>query len=259
MTKEPTPVSSASDSASIPLEEAIHNNSKDVLNAVVTDPSLTLDLAIALLKRRDLPAQVVEQLGKNGTLMKSRKLKLAMVEHPRTPRHLSLPMVRHLFTFDLMKVALTPGAPADIRIAADEALANRLEKISMGERLSLAHRASERIARALLLDSETRIVHAALENSRLTEASIIKALMRRNASVAFVEAVCRHSKWSPRREIRMALLRNEKTPLARALEFARSLPVPLARELLQGSRLPTNIKSCVLKDLAQRTGSNGRS
>ena len=162
MTKEPTPVSSASDSASIPLEEAIHNNSKDVLNAVVTDPSLTLDLALALLKRRDLPAQVVEQLGKNGTLMKSRKLKLAMVEHPRTPRHLSLPMVRHLFTFDLMKVALTPGAPADIRIAADEALANRLEKISMGERLSLAHRASERIARALLLDSETRIVRPRL-------------------------------------------------------------------------------------------------
>ncbi|OLD19906.1 MAG: hypothetical protein AUI85_01825 [Acidobacteriales bacterium 13_1_40CM_3_55_5] len=98
MTKEPTPVSSASDSASIPLEEAIHNNSKDVLNAVVTDPSLTLDLALALLKRRDLPAQVVEQLGKNGTLMKSRKLKLAMVEHPRTPRHLSLPMVRHLLS-----------------------------------------------------------------------------------------------------------------------------------------------------------------
>jgi len=96
MTKSPTPVSSASDSASIPLEEAIHNNSKDVLNAVVTDPSLTLDLALALLKRRDLPAQVVEQLGKNGTLMKSRKLKLAMIEHPRTPRHLSLPMVRHL-------------------------------------------------------------------------------------------------------------------------------------------------------------------
>ena len=35
--------------------------------------------------------------------------------------------------------------------------------------------------RALLLDSETRIVRAALENSRLTEASIIKALMRRSS------------------------------------------------------------------------------
>ena len=220
----------------ISLEEAIHSNSDDVLNVVAADPSLTLDLALALLKRRDLPAQVVEQLGKNSGLMKSRKLKLALVEHPRTPRHLSLTMVRHLFTFDLMKVSLTPGAPADIRIAAEEALANRLKKISMGERLSLARRASERIARALLLDSETRIVRAALENSRLTEASIIKALMRRSSSAAFVEAVSRHSKWSPRREIRMALLRNEKTPLARALEFARSLPTALVRELLRGSR-----------------------
>jgi hypothetical protein len=243
----------------IPLEEAIHSNSDDLLNAAAADPSLTLDLALALLKRRDLPAQVVEQLGKNSGLMKSRKLKLAIVDHPRTPRHLSLPMVRHLFTFDLMKVALTPGAPADIRIAADEALANRLEKISTGERLSLAHRASERIARELLLDSETRIVRAALENPRLTEASIIKALMGRKSSAAFVEAVCRHSKWSLRREIRMTLLRNENIPLARALEFARSLPVKLVREILQGSRLPTNIKSCVLKDLAQRRGSNARS
>jgi hypothetical protein len=258
MLKESTTAQVAADLA-IPLEEAIHSHSDDVLTTAAADPSLTLDLALALLKRRDLPAQVVEQLGKNGGLMKSRKLKLALVEHPRTPRHLSLPMVRHLFTFDLMRVALMPGAPADIKIAADEALANRLEKISMGERLSLAHRASERIARALLLDSETRIVRAALENPRLTEASIIKALMRRNSSATFVEAVCRHSKWSPRREIRMALLRNEKTPLARALEFARSLPVRLVREILQGSRLPTNIKSCVLKDLAQRTGSNAKS
>jgi hypothetical protein len=259
MSKESTTPRGAFETAVlIPLEEAIHSNSDDVLNAAVADPSLTLDLALALLKRRDLPSHVVEQLGRNSGLMKSCKLKLAMVAHPRTPRHLSLPMVRHLFTFDLMKVALTPGAPADIRIAADEALANRLEKISTGERLSLAHRASERIARALLLDSETRIVRAALENPRLTEGSIIKALMRRNASSAFVEAVCRHSKWSPRREIRVALLRNEKTPMARALEFARSLPVTLVREILQGSRLPANIKSYVLKDLAQRTGSNAR-
>jgi len=74
-----------------------------------------------------------------------------------------------------------------------------------------------------------------------------------------LKAVCRHSKWSLRREIRVALLRNEKTPMARALEFARALPVTLAREILQGSRLPANIKSYVLKDLAQRSGSNGRS
>ena len=107
--------------------------------------------------------------------MKSRKVKLGVVEHPRTPRHISIPMVRNLFTFDLMQVALTPVVPADIKIAAEESLINRLERLSQGERLSLARRASGGVAAELLLDPEPRVIHAALENSRLTEAAVIKS------------------------------------------------------------------------------------
>jgi hypothetical protein len=235
-----------------PLDEAIHSSSSGVLRAAAADPALTEDLALALLKRADVPPEVLEQLSKNGGAMKSRKVKLAVVEHPRTPRHISLPMVRHLFTFDLMRVALTPVVPADIKMAADESLINRLETVSTGEKLSLARRASGRVAGALLLDAEARVIHAALENSRLTEAAVIKGLTRHDAPAAFVEGVCRHAKWSVRREIRIALLRNEKTPLARALEFARTLPAVLVREILNGSRLPRNIKSYVVRELAQR-------
>src|SRR6185312_8584420 len=103
---------------------------------------------------------------KNSAAMKSRKVKLALVEHPKTPRHASLPMVRHLFTFDLMRIALTPAVPADVKTAADGALCNRAETIASGERLTLAHRASGRVAAELLSDSEPRVVHSALENSR---------------------------------------------------------------------------------------------
>jgi hypothetical protein len=248
----------APDTASVlPLPEAIHSTSAEALKAAAGDPALTEDLALGLLRRPDLPGEVLEQLSKNGSVMKSRKVKLALVEHPKTPRHVSLPMVRHLFTFDLMHMALTPVVPADIKMAADQALIQRLETVSSGERLSLAHGASGHVAGALLLDGETRVIHAALENSRLTEAPIIKALMRRDAPAAFVEAVCHHPKWSVRREIRIALLRNEKTPLPRALEFARSLPSSLVREILQGSRLPGNIKSYVMKDLQQRADRPG--
>src|SRR6266852_9157695 len=135
------------------------------------------------------------QLSKNGHLMKSRKVKLAVVEHPRTPRHVSIPMLRHLFSFDLMQVALTPAVPADIKMAAEESLLNRLERLPQGERLSLANRASGRVAAELLLDPEPRVIDAALENSRLTESAIIKALMR-DAPTALVAAVCQDSKWS---------------------------------------------------------------
>jgi hypothetical protein len=233
------------------LKADIHSTSVDVLLAAASDPALTEDFAMALLKRSDLPSEALDRLGRNGGAMKSRKVKLTLIAHPKTPRHVYIPMVRHLFTFDLMQVALRPAVPADIKMVAEEPLIGRLEKVSAGERLSLARRASGRVAGALLLDSEVRVIHAALENLRLTESSVVDALTRRDAPAAFVEAVCHHSKWSLRREIRIALLRNDKTPLARALEFARSLPAAQVREILQGSHLPLRTRSYLLKGLEQ--------
>lgn len=244
------PNSAAAAQPAIALPEAIHDNSQEVLVAAAGDPSLNEELALALLKRNDLPGEVLEKLGKNGSAMKSRKVKLAVVEHPKTPRHVSLPLVRHLFTFDLMQVALTPIVPADVKAMADEALLNRVETISSGERLSLGHRGSGRVASELLLDSEVRVINAALENPRLTEAGVVKAVLRSDAPAALIHAVCQHSKWSLRREVRMALLRNQHTPMARALEFARLLPAPLVREILHGSRLPSNVKEHLLKAIA---------
>ena len=174
----------------IPLQDAVRGTSPEVLAESASDPALTEDLALVLLKRGDVPTQVVDRLSRNRGVMKSRKVRLALIEHARTPRHISIPMVRHLFTFDLMQVALTPVVPADIKLAAEESLINRLERLSQGERLSLARRTSGRVAAALLLDLESRVIHAALENSRLTESAVIKNLMRRDAPAAFVSAVC---------------------------------------------------------------------
>ena len=240
------PNSGAAAQPAFALPEAIHENSPEALVAAAGDPGLSEDLALTLLKRSDLPGEVLERLSKNGAAIKSRKVKLALVEHPMTPRHISFPLVRHLFTFDLMQIALMPVVPADVKAVADQALLNLMETISSGERLSLAHRASGRVAGDLLLDGEARIIHAALENSRLTEAGVVKAVLRSDATPILIQAVCHHSKWSLRREVRMALLRNQHTPMARAMEFARSLPVPVVRELLHGSRLPVNVKEYLL-------------
>jgi hypothetical protein len=95
-------------------------------------------------------------------------------------------------------------------------------------------------------------MQAALHNGRLTESSIVRALTRANATTAFVDAVAHHSSWSMRREIRVALLRNEKTPMAHAVEFGRSLPPGVLREILQTSRLPGHVKEYLLADLAKR-------
>lgn len=203
------------------------------------------DLALALLKHADLSPDWIERLSKGSVTTKSRKVKLAIVRHPRAPRFASLSLIRKLFTFDLMQVALTPAVAGDLKMAAEKTLINRLETISAGEKLSLARRASGRVAGELLLDAEPRIIEAALENPRLTEALLTKAVLRKEASPVLVQAVCTHSKWSLRREIRIALLRNQHTPLGHAIEFAKSLPNDVVREILQNSKLPENFTACL--------------
>jgi hypothetical protein len=215
------------------------------------DASLTEDAALSLLKRADIDPEILDQLSKIGELLKHRKVKLALVEHPKTPRHVSLPLIRQLYTFDLMQVALTPVVPADVKRSADETLCNRLDTICSGERLTLAHRGSGRIAEALLSDAESRVMQAALHNARLTESSIVRALARPESTTAFVDAVAHHPSWSLRREVRITLLRNAKTPPALALEFARALPLTLVREILHSSRLPATVKEYLLAEIVK--------
>jgi len=211
--------------------------------APAADPALTEDLALALLQRPDLPPDVLEGFSKNAGISQLRKVKLAIVGHPKTPRYVSVAMLRQLFTFDLMRVALTPTVPGDVKVAAEEVLIKRLPTLPLGQRLSLARRSSGRVAGSLLLDPELLVLRAALENSRLTETPIVRTLMHEQSPSALVQAVCRHPKWSLRREIRIALLRNRRTPLRYAQEFARSLPAALLKEILQTSRLSEAVKN----------------
>ncbi len=146
------------------------------VSSSAADPTLPLsdDLVLALLERRDLPVETLEQLGQNPAALKSRKVCVALAAHPRTPRHLALRLLRHFYTGDLMQFALKPSVAADLKHFAAEQLVTRLPSVTLGERLMLARRASETVAAALLLDKEPRVAHTALENARLTEAAVIK-------------------------------------------------------------------------------------
>lgn len=230
--------------------------SEELVPAAGTESVLTEDLALAQLEKRDLTAEAIQQIGEDSAVMKSRKVRVAVASHPRAPRRIALRLIRELYTFELMQFALTPAAAADLRRMADELLVSRLASITLGERIALARRSSELVAGALLVDKEPRVWQTALENPRLTEVSIVKALQRTTATPAFVEAVCHHTKWSVRREIRIALLRSAHTPLAKALEFARRLSPAHLRDILHASRLPEKVKSYLRKE-CERSGTRG--
>ncbi len=234
------------------LEHLLQSQSTDVLREAAAHPGMNEDLTLGLLAHRDLHAGVLEALVKNPSVMKHRKVMTAIVGHPRTPRHVSLPMVRTLYVFELMQVALTPAVAPDIKRAAEDQIVLRLETISAGERLTLAKQGSNRVAETLLCDPEARIVEAALLNPRMTEAGVVQALGREHAPAHFIEQTCRHPKWSLRREVQLALLKSEHTPLARVLAFVQAFSTQNLRDILKHSRLPANVKMYLIEELDTR-------
>jgi hypothetical protein len=234
------------------LERMVHSQLAEEVRAAAMDRRMTEDLALTLLTRRDLQGIVLEELSRNMTVMKHRKVIVGLVCHPRTPRYVSLPITRRLYTFELMKIALLPPVPTDVKMLAEEAIMGRLGTISSGERLALAKQGSTRIASALLADSEARITDSALMNSRLTEPNVVKALMREDAPEHLVYAVCRHHKWSLRKEVQIALLKNQHTPVGRAVYFAGTLSTVTLREVLANARLKIEVKEFVEEELARR-------
>ena len=200
-------------------------------NVLVT--GFSEDAALALLNTSDVTAEALAQLAKNPVVSKSRKVLVALASHPRTPRHVSIPLLRSMFTFDLMNFALTPAAVApDVKRAAEEQLIMRLESLPVGQKITLARRASGRVAAALLQMPDQKILAPALDNKQMTEALVVQALMKPHAPARLYVLVSHHPTWQNRREIQIALLRSENTPLERAQEFARNFSTDFLREIV---------------------------
>src|SRR5262249_2681820 len=153
---KPQPISLQHPDATV--EELVASPFVEDLVVAAKHAALNEDLALTILRRRDLEAKVIEAIARNTSVIKQRKVLIALVEHQHTPRQTSLPMLRRLFTFELMRVALAPSVLADVRLVAEEVLVSKMGTLSLGERITLARQSSGKVAGALLLQSERAVL-----------------------------------------------------------------------------------------------------
>ena len=232
-------------------EELVASNFVEDLLAAAKHNGLSEDLALTILRRHDLQATVLEAVARNHSVIKHRKVLIGLVEHQHTPRHVSLPLLRRLFTFELMQVALAPSVLADVKRVAEEVLVAKLGTLSLGERITLARQGSATVAGVLLLHSDMPVIEAALQNPRMTEASIVKSLARPEVPVPLLNLLVEHSKWSIRREIQLGILRRKEAGDALVLRVAAKLPKRALEQLLTQHKLPTSRRELLQRALLQ--------
>jgi hypothetical protein len=234
------------------LAVLLHHASTEVLLALLDNPALDESHLCLLLERKDLPGEILEEVGKRRPLLKSYRVKRALCFHPRGPRLVTLRLIRDLYLMDLAQLTLSPAVPAELRRHAEEQLLARLPQIPLGQKITLARRGPARVAGALLAEGHPQVLSVVLDNPYLTEAQILKALSREKVPAPVIPAIIRHRKWSISYNVRIALLRQPSAPLATILSYLPQLTVSDLRDLAAPGIVPENLRRYIQAEVQRR-------
>jgi hypothetical protein len=234
------------------LEPFFKETAKEVLLALARNPNLKEHDLLRLLERQDLPEEALHELAGHAQAVHSYHVKLALVRHPKTPRLVSLPLMKFLHLFDLVRVSQTPGAHPQVKKVAEETILKKLEALPRGQRITLARRGSGRVAAALLVTRDAELVRAALSNPYLSEGRLLEVLALNELPAVLVELLSYHERWSRPYQLRLALIRNPLTPFARVLTFLPDITVNDLRDICRDHRMPDQVRKYIIAHCAQR-------
>ncbi len=243
----------ARDASGDELDGLIFHPTPAVLAALLDNPALDETKLTVLLSRKDLPAEILVEIARRKTLLKSYAVKKGLLLHPRTPRLVGLRLLKDLYLMDLVQFALSPAVPAELKRYAEEQIVTRLPRLPLGQKITLARRGPGRAAGALLAEGHPQVMPVALGNPYLTEAQVLKALAREKVPVAVVQAVAGHRKWSEIYNVRLLIVRHPSTPISIVLAFLPHLTVTDLRLLVEPGVVAENLRKYLLAEVHRRT------
>jgi hypothetical protein len=232
------------------LFSVIQDHREEVLLAALRNPSLDHLHLLTLLKRREV-GTVISAIYTGKRHLDAYQVKFALVAHPDTPTHIAQTLLPLLYIFDLLKLCHIPGLSADIHVAAERRIVQQIPTQPLGNKLTLARRGTSAVIDALLREGMKNVLEICLDNPHLKEGSLHQFLTSSHATAEAVSLIARNSRWKSRPNIRLAILKNPRTPLVWFTLFLPGLPAATLRDLLASPRL-----TFAQKDLVRKAGSH---
>jgi hypothetical protein len=218
------------------LFTVIQNSREEVLLATLRNPCLDSQHLLALLKRRSIEP-VISAIYAGKRLTEAYSVKFALVAHPDTPPHIAQAVLPLLYIFDLLKLCQISGVSADIRLAAERKIVQQIPTQPLGNKLTLSRRGTSAILDTLLREGLQNVVEACLDNPHLKEGSLYQFLASSHATAESVSIVAKNNRWKSRPNIRLAILKNPRTPLILFATFLPGLSATTLLDLLASPRL----------------------
>ena len=150
-----------------------------------------------------------------------------------------------LYWFDLLALSIDVKIPAPVRRAIDTQLLNRVDKLSLGERIASARRCGSALIKAFLFDPHPHVFEALLTNKRLREDDLMVLASSPQATPEQLTMLANDRKWSYRYAIRKALVLNPVTPRAAAASQLRHLSRADLRRIHANPSTSVYLRRCI--------------
>ena len=181
------------------------------------------DEALAVLENPYITPAICQQIAQTQRLAAFYSVRLKLVALKHTPQAHAVKLVHYLYWSDLVRLSVDVKVPAPVRRAIDTLLATKVDKLTLGERITCAKRCSHALISVLLWDSDPKVFEALLINQRVREDDLLVFAGSDRASAQKLILLANDPKWSYRYAIRKALVMNPLTPRSAAASLLRSL------------------------------------
>ena len=234
------------------LFQHLQSQSGEVLLTALRNPVLDENHLLALLKRRSLGEDVFAALYASKRHQESYKVTFALVCHPEAPSHIAQTLLPRFYILDLAKVCSMPGVPPDLRLQAERSIVQRLPTQPLGTKLTLARRGMAAVVEALLREGLPILVEACLANPHMKEGAVHQFIASYQSTAETISMVARSSRWKGRPNIRLAILKNPRTPSIWFTLFLPGLSRQVLRDLVSNQKLIPAQKELVRRALNNR-------
>jgi len=229
------------------LQRKIKGLGREDLDAFVLDnlAALSEEEVLAALENSYITPKLISKIAQTPRLTGYYSVRLKLVAHRQTPQAHAVKLVHYLYWFDLLRLSIDVQVPAPVRRAIDTALVLRVDKLTLGERVSSARACSPALIKVLLYDPDPKVFAALLVNKRLREDDLLALVSSDRATQEQLLMIASDPKWSFRYPIRKALVLNPATPRAAAASQLRHLTRTDLRRIHANPETSTYLRRCI--------------
>ncbi len=230
----------------------VHDPSPRVIKALLTNRHVGEQEVLIIANRKNLPGDVLEAIAKDKRWAENYPIRLALAKNPRTPLFAALSISRSLRLFDLAEISRSHFLPLTFRHKIENIIMEKIPTMPLGIKRTLAKISSGKVLLTMVQDGDADIVKACLDNPHLLEAHLFKVIIRHDSFPMTIRMIAGHQKWSSRSMIRLALMRNSHTPLARCVRFLEDIKTLDLKDLYADPSIPKGIKPYIHNELMGR-------